>query len=263
MPSWVWPASLSTVSPRPARAAAGRRMPDLFRAGPCPTVWKYLRPLPPAPGASPRLGCRGAGCAVCTQRVFPWGRHLGVQLLGQVAAAASPSEGLGRQTASHGGCTSDVPTAAREAHFSTSSSALALVRPRGRGRVCLCRLCACRSAGRAGRGARGGSRSGGPRRRPERARRPGRGAGLSRDAETQRPGWHVTRGSGAGAAGALEVGQTPQAWWPFWGLGSATASAAEGAEGPGRAALAVSLTGLAQAGGRTWASMPLVLGPDL
>lgn len=114
VPSWVWPASLSTVSPRPARTAAGHRMPDLSRAGPCPTVWKYLRPLPPAPGASPRLGCRGAGCAVCTQRVFPWGRHLGVQLLGQVAAAASPSEGPGRQTASHGGCTSDVPTAARQ-----------------------------------------------------------------------------------------------------------------------------------------------------
>lgn len=97
----------------------------------------------------------------------------------------------------------------------------------------------------------GASKAPGERRRSQ----PRRGDPKARMACDQR-----VRG---GAAGALEVGQTPQAWWPFWGLGSATASAAEGAEGPGRAALAVSLTGLAQAGGRTWASMPLVLGPDL
>lgn len=38
----VWLVSLSTVSPRPARAAAGVRTPVLFRAEPRSAVWRDL-----------------------------------------------------------------------------------------------------------------------------------------------------------------------------------------------------------------------------
>lgn len=99
--SCVWLVSLSTVSPRPTPAAAGIRMPDLFRAESYPTVWKYL--------PHSRIICRRhlggfrVSAAVDSApvdtavrclcgRVFLWGRHLGVRLLGQVAAPASPSE---------------------------------------------------------------------------------------------------------------------------------------------------------------------------
>lgn len=105
MSSCVWLVSLSTVSPRPTPAAAGIRMPDFFKAEKVtfsyPTVWKCL---PHSRVICRRhLGVFRVSAAVDSApvdmavwclcgRVFLWGRHLGVRLLGQVTAPASPSE---------------------------------------------------------------------------------------------------------------------------------------------------------------------------